>query len=101
MKFKADVKFEETSDVLEVSQRHETVAKAKELLMQAIELIAQIDNITPQELLSEVDAGHTETHEEVFADVDDTIEASEEVFAEVDDAIEVPDEVFHVDEVDE
>lgn len=87
MKFKADVKFEETSDVLEVSQRHETVAKAKELLMQAIELIAQIDNVTPQELLSEVDAGHTE--------------APEEVFAEVDDEIEVPDEVFYVDEVDE
>lgn len=86
MKFKADVKFEETSDVLEVSQRHETVAKAKELLMQAIELIAQIDNVTPQELLSEVDTGHTE---------------APEVFAEVDDEIEVPDEVFHVDEVDE
>lgn len=99
MKFKADVKFEETSDVLEVSQRHETVAKAKELLMQAIELIAQIDNVTPQELLSEVDAGHTETPEEVFVEVDEEIKVPDEVFhvEEVDDTIEVPDEVFHVE----
>lgn len=53
MKFKANVKFEETSELIE---QRANISKVKELLHEVIELVAKIDDVDAKELFDEVSA---------------------------------------------